>query len=161
GFVPEVAVLPISVAALLTTDWVARHLSVAPGTERVILPGFCRGDAGVVATACGAPVEHGPHDLRDLPEFFGQPSRPPPDYGNHDMEIRAEINHAPRLSRAELLALARRYSADGADVIDLGCDPGPSWAGVGDAVKLLRDEGLRVSVDSLNVAEIAAAARAG
>ncbi len=161
GFVPEVAVLPISVAALLTTDWVARHLSVAPGTERIILPGFCRGDAGVVAAACGAPAEQGPKDLRDLPEFFGQRPGSPPGYGGYDIEILAEINHAPRLSRDELLALARRYHADGADVIDLGCDPGPPWPGVGDAVKLLRDQGLRVSVDSLNVAEIAAAARAG
>src|SRR5439155_15789692 len=63
--------------------------------------------------------------------------------------------------RAEFLAPARRYRADGADVIDLGCDPGTSWAGVGDAVKALRDEGLRVSIDSMNVAEIAAAAKAG
>ena len=54
-----------------------------------------------------------------------------------------------------------RFAADGADVIDLGCDPGSTWAGIGDAVKALRDDGLRVSIDSMNVAEIAAAAKAG
>jgi dihydropteroate synthase-like protein len=161
GFEPVVAVLPITVAALTTTTWVARHLSVPPGAERVILPGFCRGDAAEVAAACGVPAEHGPKDLRDLPEFFGHRGGPPPGYGAYDIEILAEINSAPRLDRDELLALARRYRAAGADVIDLGCDPGATWAGAGDAVLALRDEGLRVSVDSLNVAEIAAAARAG
>jgi dihydropteroate synthase len=161
GFVPEVAVLPITVAALATTDWVARHLSAPPGVERVILPGFCRGAAAAVADACGVPAEHGPKDLRDLPEFFGHRTGLPPGYGGYDIAVLAEINHAPRPPRDELLALARRHRADGADVIDLGCDPGATWAGVGDAVKALHGEGLRVSIDSLNVAEIAAAARAG
>ena len=32
--------------------------------------------------------------------------------------------------------------ADGADLIDVGCDPGDAWAGVGDAVEALRDAGL-------------------
>src|SRR5436190_16777653 len=98
GFTPDVAVLPITVAALTTTPWVARHLAVPPGVERVILPGFCRGDAADVAAACGVPAEHGPKDLRDLPEFFGHQSGPPPGYGGYDIEILAEINHAPRLA---------------------------------------------------------------
>jgi dihydropteroate synthase-like protein len=161
GFEPVVAVLPISVAALLTTDWVARHLDPPAGVARVILPGFCRGDAADVAGRAGAPAEHGPKDLRDLPEFFGQDFGPPPGYGGHDIQILAEINHAPRLSREELLACARRHRADGADVIDLGCDPGATWAGFGDAVKALRDEGLRVSIDSMDGAEVAAAAKSG
>jgi dihydropteroate synthase-like protein len=161
GFEPVVVVLPITVAALTTTPWVARHLKTPPDVERVILPGFCRGDAAEVAAACGVPAEHGPKDLRDLPEFFGQQSGPPPGYGASDIEILAEINYAPRLSRDEMLALARRYRADGADVIDLGCDPGATWADIGDAVRALRDEGLRVSVDSHNATEIAAAAKAG
>jgi dihydropteroate synthase-like protein len=46
-------------------------------------------------------------------------------------------------------------------VIDVGCDPGGPWLGVGDAVKALRDEGLRVSIDSLDPREIAPAAGAG
>jgi dihydropteroate synthase-like protein len=160
-FEPEIAVLPISVAALLTTEWVAAHLNAPPGTERIVLPGYCRGAAEDVAAACGVPVVHGPKDLRDLPEYFGQSEGPPSDYGAYDIEILAEINSAPGLAREELLQLARRYRKDGADVIDLGCDPGPAWSGVGDAVRALRDEGLRVSIDSMNAIEIAAAARAG
>src|SRR5262249_56908614 len=56
---------------------------------------------------------------------------------------------------------AQQFRADGADVIDLGCDPGTPWAGVGDAVAALRDQGLRVSIDSFDPAEVTAAVAAG
>src|SRR3954463_4582914 len=56
GFEPEVAVLNITVAALMTANWVARHLAPPAGVERVILPGFCRGDVEEVARAAGAPA---------------------------------------------------------------------------------------------------------
>jgi dihydropteroate synthase-like protein len=161
GFTPEVAVLPISVAALMTAQWAARHLRVPPGIDKVVLPGFCLGDLAEIEAAGGVPAERGPKDLRDLPEYFGQGDAPPPNYGGHAIEILAEINHVPRLSREEILATALRFSRDGADIIDLGCDPGSTWAGVGDTVKLLRDAGHRVSIDSMNVTEIGAAAKAG
>ncbi len=161
GFDYSVAVLPITVAALATTPWVARHLSVPPQAERVILPGLCRGDLAAVRDAAGIPAERGPEDLRDLPEYFRAAEASPADYGTFDIEILAEINHAPSLSRAELLGQARRYRAAGADVVDLGCDPGSTWTAIGDAVRALRDEGMRVSVDSFNAAEVARAVAAG
>jgi dihydropteroate synthase-like protein len=163
GFEPTVAVLPITVVALATTPWVARHLSVPAGIDRVVLPGLCAGDLAVVAEKAGVPVERGPRDLRDLPEFFGRGGRqgPPPGYGAFDVEILAEINHAPQLPLTELLDQARRLRADGADVIDVGCDPGMTWAGAGESVRALRAEGLRVSIDSFNAAEVEAAAAAG
>jgi dihydropteroate synthase-like protein len=161
GFTPEVAVLPITVAALMTTDWVARHVHVPPGTEKIVLPGLCLGDVGAVTDAGGVPAEKGPEDLRDLPEHFGHKSGPPANYGGHDIDILAEVNHAPKLSRDELMTMARRFARDGADVIDLGCDPGSTWTGIADAVKALRGEGMRVSVDSMNATEIALASKAG
>ena len=136
GFVPEIAVLPISVAALMTPRWVSRHLEVPPGIDRVILPGHCRGDLReVIEKARGVPVELGPLDLRELPRHFGQTDNRAKDYGAYDIEILAEINHAPRLPGAELIAQADRFSREGADVIDLGCEPGTSWTEIGDAVK--------------------------
>lgn len=162
GFLAEIAVLPITVAALMTPKWAARHLEVADGIDRIILPGLCRGDlAPIHEKARGAPVERGPEDLRDLPRHFGEADDRLKDYGAHDIEILAEINHAPRLSRADLLAQAERFAAEGADVIDLGCDPGESWSGVGDAVRALKDRGLRVSIDSFDPVEVAVAAAAG
>jgi dihydropteroate synthase-like protein len=162
GIAPEVAVLNITVAALMTADWVARHLAVPAGVGRVVLPGLCRGDVEEVSRVAGVPAVLGPADLRDLPEFFGgQPAGPPPGYGAFDIEILAEINHAPKKTADAILAEARHYRESGADVIDLGCDPGGPWPGAGDAVRLLRDDGLRVSIDSFDPAEVGDALTAG
>jgi dihydropteroate synthase-like protein len=161
GFEAEVAVLPITVAALLTTDWAARHLRVPGSVERIVLPGFCRGELSEIAKLTKATVERGPKDLRDLPEHFGQRSGAPTDYGAFDIQIAAEINHAPQLSLNVLLKEALQLRADGADVIDVGCDPGTTWTGVADAVRTLRGEGLCVSIDSFDPAEVEAALAAG
>jgi len=161
GFDWSVQVMPITVAALMTTPWIAKRLEVPPGTTRIQIPGGCRGPLEACAEVTPLPVERGPEDLRALDEFFGQKSRDLTGYGRHDIEIIAEINHAPRLAAADLLAEARRLAAAGADRIDVGCDPGDRWAGVGDAVRSLVDSGFRVSIDSFDPVEVAAAVRAG
>ncbi|MBX3413439.1 MAG: dihydropteroate synthase [Pirellulales bacterium] len=161
GFDYSIGVLGITVAALMTTEWVAKRLEPPAAATRVILPGYCRGELAIVAEKLRLPVERGPKDLRDLDEFFGQPKRGRAEYGAYDIEILAEINHAPRLRREEIVAAAERLRASGADVIDLGCDPGDTWGGVAEAVRALRDAGHRVSIDSMNTVEIAAAAKAG
>ena len=161
GFEPTVQVMPITVAALMTTAWIARRLVVPPGATRIIIPGGCRGSLDAFNDVTSLSVERGPEDLRRLDEFFGQQSRDLSDYGSYDIEILAEINHAPRLPLGTLLDEARRLRAAGADMIDLGCDPGSEWAGVADAVQMLVAEGFRVSIDSFQPREIAAAVRAG
>ncbi|QDV37964.1 DUF6513 domain-containing protein [Tautonia plasticadhaerens] len=162
GVEAEVAVLPITVAALMPTPWIARHLEVPPGVDRVILPGMCKGDlAPVVEKAGGVPVERGPDDLRDLPRSFGLDSPDAEGYGAFDIEILAEINHAPTLPLDQLLSQADRFAAEGADRIDLGCDPGGPWPGVAEAVVALRERGHRVSVDSFDPVEVARAVEAG
>jgi dihydropteroate synthase-like protein len=160
GFDYSISVLPITVAALMTPQWIARRLTVPPGATRLLVPGYCQGDLQPLRElAPSAVVERGPKDLRELPEFFGQPR--PTDYGAYDIEILAEINHAPRLPLAEVLAQADALRRDGADLIDVGCNPGETWAGVAECVRALRDAGHRVSIDSYNVAEIDPAVRAG
>lgn len=161
GFDYDVAVLPISVAALLHADWVARKLPPPSGFERVVLPGWCGGDVAALSQAWGVPVERGPKDLFDLPEHLAGGARTPPALHGHSIEILAEINHAPQLTWDELVGIAHRYRESGADVIDLGCVPGESWPGIGDAVRRLRHEGFRVSVDSFDQAEVTAAVAAG
>ncbi len=161
GFEPTVQVMPITVAALMPTPWIAHRLEVPPGTDRVMIPGGCRGPLEAFGDVTRVPVERGPPDLRQLDEFFGQKSRDLADYGQHDIEIIAEINHAPRLSLADLRAEAQRLTADGADRIDVGCDPGDCWSGVGDAVRMLVAEGFPVSIDSFEPREVEAAVKAG
>jgi dihydropteroate synthase-like protein len=162
GFRSDVAVLPITVVALAPTEWIARHLTPPSGVDRVVIPGLCSGELAVLSDAWpGIDIRRGPKDLLDLPDFFGLPQTRPDGYGEHDIEILAEINHAPRLPFVEILAKARQACADGADVIDLGCDPDGPWTGVADTVRALRDEGVRVSIDTFDVVEAAAAAKAG
>lgn len=158
---PLVQVLGISVAALMTCEWVARRLTVPSDIHRVILPGWCGGDLAAIEQKVQVPVERGPKDLRDLPDHLGRPSDRMTATGEFDIEIVAEINHCPQLSREQILSQARQFHADGADVIDLGCDPTGPWPGVADAVRSLRDQGLRVSIDSLDPREIGDAVRAG
>jgi dihydropteroate synthase-like protein len=157
----SVAVLPITVVSLATIPWIARHLTLPSDIDRIILPGLCAGDLAALAGPTALPVERGPKDLRDLPEFFGAAKGPPPDYGAYDITILAEINHVPRLSLEEILRQARAAHASGADIIDLGCDPGTTWPATAATVRALRDEGLRVSIDSFNPHEVEAAAGAG
>ena len=161
GFEADVATLPISVAALMTPQWVTRHLVVPPGVDRVILPGHCQGDLRALEEAAGVPVEAGPKDLRDLPGFFGEKNRGLEGYGSFDIEILAEINHAPRLSSVELIAAAHKFQSNGADVIDLGCVPGSRWLAIGDVVSELKRQGMRISVDSFDPEEVHDAVKAG
>lgn len=162
GFRYEIEVLPITVAALMSPSWIARHLRLPEGTTRVVLPGYCEGDLSPLAAALGSiPIEIGPRDLRRLPEHFGQKSKRDETYGQYDIEILAEINHAPRMARLDVLKIAKHFRESGAELIDIGCIPGEVWSGVGDCVRMLRDEGLRVSIDSLDPLEIAPAVKAG
>jgi dihydropteroate synthase len=161
-FIAEIQVLPISVASLAPTWWIARHLTVGDDVSRIVIPGMCQGDlAPIEARAAGAKIERGPDDLLDLPRFFGQDRDRREGYGPQDLEIIAEINHAPSLSTDVLIDVARQFRDQGADIIDLGCDPGGPWPGVRDAVKALRDQGLRVSIDSFDRTEVGQAIAAG
>ena len=162
GFDGHVVDVKISVAALMTPAWLVGKLQLPPGTQRVILPGNCRGELDVLRASLGdVVVERGPGDLRDLPEFFAHPEQGQADYGNYDIEILAEINHANRLSLKELLHSAEDLRRDGANVIDLGCTPGERWNDIGSATAELVARGIHVSVDSFDPGEVADACAAG
>ncbi|OGD52762.1 hypothetical protein A3K81_06680 [Candidatus Bathyarchaeota archaeon RBG_13_60_20] len=79
------------------------------------------------------------------------------------MRVIAEVVSAPLLSLAEVADRAKYYKGQGAHVIDIGMlagDPRPE--AVGPLVSAVRDAaGLPVSIDTLDPAEIGAAAEAG
>ena len=162
GFVGEVAVVGITVAALIHADWLKRKLprEAVAGFDRVYLTGWVQGELDDLGTHYGVPFERGPREVADLPTLFGR-TRQPADLSAYDIEILTEINHAPRLSDAEIVAMAARYRDDGGDVIDVGCIPGHRWDDVGRVVALLRSEGHRVSIDSFDAHEVADALAAG
>jgi len=114
GYNYSIQVLPITVAALMTPEWIAKRIQVAPGATRVLVPGYCSGDLAPIQSVARLPVDRGPRDLRELPRFFGG-APTPTNYGLYDIEIIAEINHCPRLSRGEILMQAKQLADDGAD----------------------------------------------
>ena len=159
-FAYDIAVLGITVAALMTTPWIARHLGPpADSTDLVLIPGLCEGDADVIRETVGVRVEKGPKDLREIPRYFGQ--HVPHDYGTWDIEIVAEINNVPRLARDETRRAAEYFRESGADIIDIGCTPGMPFPSLGDVVRELVSAGMRVSIDSFDAGEIRAAVAAG
>jgi dihydropteroate synthase-like protein len=159
-FAWDVAVLKITVAALMTTPWIARHLTVEAGTDLVLIPGLCEGDPAVIADAVGVPVVKGPKDLREIPGHFGR-SEAASGYGGWDIEIAAEINNAPRLTREAIREQAEYFRSSGADIIDIGCTPGLAFPQLADVVRELVAAGLRVSVDTFDAGEIRTAVEAG
>ena len=157
----EVAVMKITVAALMTTDWIARFLEPPEAVTKIMIPGLCEGETDVLAERFGIPVEKGPADLKRLPSWFGQADARA-SYGPRDIRVFAEINHVPRLSRDRILELAGYYRDAGADVIDLGLSLGRRWLDEGPAVIAeLRERGFVLSIDTMDPEEILMADEAG
>ncbi len=160
SFSYSIGVMPITVAALMTPRWLRRQLEVPANATHVILPGYCETGIEELAESLEIPVICGPNDCRALPEFFGNQLLED-DFGDYDIQIIAEINHAPRLTIDEVLAQARQLRSDGADIIDFGCDPVAPCKAIGDYIAAMVDAGLTVSVDTFDPWEAAQAATAG
>jgi dihydropteroate synthase-like protein len=156
----QVREIGLQVAGLMTADLIRRRVSAPVDADRIIVPGRCRGDLDALTAHYGIPVVRGPEELKDIPQFFDRAARAV-DLSRHDITLIAEIVDAPQLDVPALLARARRLRAEGADVIDLGCLPSTPFAHLEDAVRALKAEGLRVSVDSLDAQELLRGGRAG
>ena len=160
GFDYVLEVLDISVAGLMSVEWIARHVSDARGCGQVMIPGLCRGDLSLIRERVGVPVVRGPSDLKDIPAFFGHESVRE-GYGEYHVKILAEIVDAHRMSRQDILAMAEYYRSSGADIIDLGCPAEGGFQGVGGVVAELKQHGFTVSVDSFDAGTIREADEAG
>ena len=161
GFLFEIAVPGIQVAALLHTSLLLKRLTVPDHVTKVILPGWCQGDVAELQQHFGKPFELGPRDLYDLPEYFGLTNRRAADLSRYSVEILAEINHATRMRLDDIIREARSMAEAGANVIDVGGVPGESSPRIREIVRALRDEGLRVSIDSFDRDEVEQAVNAG
>jgi dihydropteroate synthase len=144
----------------MTEPIILRRLPRPVRASRIVLPGRAGVDPARLTEALGIPVERGPDELVDLPRYLGRAGRAA-DLSRHDTRIFAEIVEAATLAQDALLARARALRAEGADVIDLGCQPGAAFPGLEAAIAALQADGMRVSVDSGDAAELARAAAAG
>ena len=159
-FTYEVRNIGVSVAALMTGQMLSRRLVDVDGFDKIIVPGLCRGDLEQPAREFGIPIERGPEDLKDLPQYFGRKSQPV-DLSRFDVEIFAEITDAPLIGIDEILARASRYQRDGANVIDLGCLPDTQFPHLEEAIIALHESGFQVSVDSLDENDLLRGGKAG
>jgi dihydropteroate synthase-like protein len=150
----------VKVAALMTQAIISHRLERPVAASRVVLPGRCRADLAALSAEFGVPFERGPDEVDDLPAYLGAAGRPP-DLSRHDMRIFAEIVDAPHLSPEAILERAFAMRAAGADVIDLGCLPDVPFHHLEASIALLKGAGLRVSVDSADLHELARGGRAG
>lgn len=156
----SIGVMPITVAALMTPRWLIRHLDVPPKATHLIVPGYCEVGLDELQESIAIPVISGPKDCRAIPELFGEHDVTN-ELGEHDIEIIAEINHAPRHSISEVIHIAGLLAKEGADVIDVGCDPAAPCDRIGDYVAAMIDQGLRVSIDTFDPREAESATRCG
>ena len=147
----EVATLPISVAALMTTRWIARHLTVPQGVHRVILPGLCQGTLDVLENGKPYQVSKGPVEIWDLTELEPgtHEERPRP-----HITIVAEIQNAPQWELGEICRTAQTWRENGVDIVDLGIPQEADWPAMESVIRELHQNGLSVSVDSLDPAFI-------
>jgi dihydropteroate synthase len=150
----------IKVAALMTEAIVRNRLKGPIDATRVIVPGRSRMDLESLSNHFGVPFVRGPDELVDLPQYLGKGGTPP-DFSRHDLRIFAESVDASALTIDQMLARAREQTAKGADVIDVGCQPGAAFPHLEEMVAALIGAGFKVSVDSGDVGELQRAAKAG
>lgn len=160
SFSYEIRQIGLQVAALMTVDQIRRRLRDIGDADRILVPGWCRGDLEALSADLGVPVERGPKEVKDLPRHLGGTEVELP-LAERKALLFAEITEAPNLSVAAILDQAAAFGASGADVIDLGCLPDSPFAHLEETVRRLRAEGFRVSVDSLDTRELERGARAG
>ena len=160
-FACDVAALRITVAALMTTTWIARHLTVGEGTDLVLIPGLCEGDparhSGQGGRAGGEGTERSARDtalLRALRRDAGLRR-----LGHRDPrgdQQRSTPDAATR-SVTRPSAFARLVPTSSISAVR------PVWRfpELADVVRELVDAGMRVSIDTFDVDEIRTAVRAG
>lgn len=71
----DVAVMKITVAALMTTDWIAKFLDVPEAVTRIMIPGMCEGEVDVLSERFGVPADKGPRTSRRSRAGSGRPTR--------------------------------------------------------------------------------------
>ena len=150
----------VKVAALMTEDIILRRLPKPVEAHKIMLPGRCRADLSRLSKNFGVPVVRGPDELKDLPVFFGR-ARRAADMTRYDIQIFAEIVDASALPVETIVSRAQDYVQRGANVIDLGCLPDTPFPHLEQAIRTLKENGYKTSVDSANADELLRGGKAG
>ena len=160
SFAWKVLDIGVKVAALMTEEIIARRLPNPVEADRVMLPGRCRADLERLSTKFGVPFVRGPDELKDIPRFFGRAAKAT-DMTKYDIQIFAEIVDASALPVEAIVKRAEDYVRKGANVIDLGGLPDTKFPHLEEAIRALKQKGLKVSVDSFDTDELLRGGKAG
>ena len=98
----------VNVAALMSESIIMRRLSKDHHFDRIIVPGKFRGDLDKLSNFFNVPVERGPDDISNLPDYFGLKS-PKEKLEDYSCDIFAEIVDAAILSTEEILKISKLY----------------------------------------------------
>jgi dihydropteroate synthase-like protein len=150
----------VKVAALMTEEIIMRRLPNPVEADQVMLPGRCRADLERLSSRFGVPFLRGPDELKDIPTYFGR-ARKSSDMTKYDIQIFAEIVDASALSVDSILKRASDYIQKGANVIDLGGLPDTPFPHLEEAIRTLKQQGYKTSVDSANPEELLRGGKAG
>ncbi len=150
----------VNVAALMSESILMRRIPEDQNFDRIIVPGKFRGNLKKLSNFFKIPVERGPDDISDLPDYFGV-EKPDSKLENYDCEIFAEIVDAAILTPTEIQKIAKSYKKDGANVIDLGCMPDTKFNHLEESIRAVQSIGCKVSVDSANPNELIRGSKAG
>ena len=156
----EIRNLNVNVAALLTTDMIARRIGDVKKFNKIILPGKVRGDIDKLSNQLNIEIQRGPEELKDLPTMFGGKALKY-DLSKYEVHIFAEITDAPNMSVEEIIKQSNYYRENGADVIDIGCLPNQKFPHLSESIKELKNQGFYVSIDSHNDDELILGAKSG
>ena len=159
-FTYEIRNLNVNVAALLTTDMIARRIDDVESFDEIIIPGRVRGDLELLEKTINKKIIRGPDELKDLPIIFG--AKPVKyDLSKFETSIFGEITDALNMSVEEVIKKAEYFRTEGADVIDIGCLPNKKFPHLEEIVQELKNRNFYVSIDSHNTDELIRGSKAG
>ena len=159
-FTYEIRNLNVNVAALLTTDMIARRIDDVTAFDEIIIPGRVRGDLDALEKKINKKIIRGPDELKDLPIIFG--AKPVKyDLSKFETSIFGEITDALNMTVGEVIERAEYFRLEGADVIDIGCLPNKKFPHLEEIVQELKNRNFYVSIDSHNTDELIRGSRAG
>ena len=150
----------VKVAALMTQEIIQRRLPRPVAADRVILPGRCRADLAVLAQDFGVAFRARAGRDRRSSRLSRARRRGARSVALRHAHFRRDRRRLEN-ERRRILVKARELAAGGADVIDLGCLPDTPFDHLEETIAALKADGLKVSVDSADVAELERAAKAG
>lgn len=159
-FTYKINQIGVSVAALMSENIIMRRVAKEEGYDKIIVPGKFRGDLEKLSNYFGMPVERGPDDLTNLPDYFGMGGQEQ-QLEENDCLIFSEIVDATLLSVDQIISRAMQYKKEGADVIDLGCMPDTKFNHLEETIVKLKENGFLVSVDSANNEELVRGGKVG